>query len=325
MKATAKAPANIAFIKYWGKKDEVLRLPENGSLSMNLSHLWSKTTVEFSAKYKEDEIFINAEKEAGEESRVVKHLGRVRELAKLTYRAKVVSQNNFPLGTGLASSASGFSALTLAAAASAGLKLSEKELSILARQGSGSACRSIPDGFVEWLDGETSDSSYSLSLYPPNYWQISDVVALVSQTRKKISSTQGQRQAKTSPFKAARISAITEKIKTLKKALKMRNFPLFGQIVESEALELHAICLTSQPPLIYWEPPTLAIIKAVQQWREKGLESYFTIDAGPAVHLICQTQDEQAIVKKLKKIKGMSKIVVNRPAVGARIIDKHLF
>src|SRR3982074_336513 len=143
MKATALAPSNIAFIKYWGKKDEDLRLPENGSISMNLSNLLTTTTVEFDPNYKDDEIFINDDLDyLMARKRVIAHLDRIRSKAKIKDKAKVVSKNNFPSGTGLSSSASGFAALTVAAASAAGLKLSEKELSVLARLGSGSACRS---------------------------------------------------------------------------------------------------------------------------------------------------------------------------------------
>ena len=169
MKATAIAPSNIAFIKYWGVKDEILRLPKNGSISMNLSNLLTTTTVEFNSNLTEDEISINETKESKEQNRVEEHLDRIRKLANLSQKAKVVSQNNFPTATGLSSSASGFAALSLAGAKAAGLNLSEKDLSILARQGSGSACRSIPDGFTEWLDGDTSETSYAVSLFPPDY------------------------------------------------------------------------------------------------------------------------------------------------------------
>ncbi|MCL4365872.1 diphosphomevalonate decarboxylase, partial [Patescibacteria group bacterium] len=159
MKATAQAPSNIAFTKYWGKKDEVLRLPENGSISMCLSNLLTTTTVEFSPAYTEDEITINGGGvEENEAKRVIKHLDRVRKISGISEKAKMVSNNNFPSGTGLSSSASGFAALTLAASKAAGLDLPEKDLSILARQGAGSACRSIPSGFVEWLDGDTSET-----------------------------------------------------------------------------------------------------------------------------------------------------------------------
>src|SRR3989338_2246863 len=147
MKATAIGPSDIAFTKYWGRKDEVLRLPENGSISMVLSNLLTTTTVEFSPEYKKDQITINGGGlEEGEAYRVIKHLDRIRNMAKINYKAKVVSKNNFPIGTGLSSSASGFAALTIAASSAAGLNLSEKELSILSRQASGSSCRPIAGG-----------------------------------------------------------------------------------------------------------------------------------------------------------------------------------
>src|SRR3990167_3408608 len=136
MKITAIAPSNIAFTKYWGRKDEILRLPENGSIAMCLSNLLTTTTVEFSKDFTQDKVIINGGGvEQDEAQRVIKHLDRVRKLAQINERAKVVSNNNFPIGTGLSSSASGFAALTVAASAAAGLKLSKKELSILARQG----------------------------------------------------------------------------------------------------------------------------------------------------------------------------------------------
>ena len=191
MKSTAVAPSNIAFIKYWGKKDELLRLPENGSISMNLSNLLTTTTVEFSEQYSHDSLLINGVQELHEEKRAVQHLDRIRKLAGTSLKAKVVSVNNFPSSTGLSSSASGFAALTVAAADAAGLDLSEKEQSILARQGSGSACRSIPSGFTEWLDGNTSDDSYAVQVYPPDYWDIIDIVAIVNTGKKDISTSIG--------------------------------------------------------------------------------------------------------------------------------------
>jgi diphosphomevalonate decarboxylase len=225
MKATVIAPSNIAFIKYWGRKDEVLRLPENGSISMNLSNLTTTTTVEFQMSShlpggNSDEIIINGKKEENEGNRAIKHLNRIRDLAKIDYKAKVVTKNNFPTGTGLSSSASGFAALTIAASRAAGLKLSEKELSILARQGSGSACRSIPDGIVEWLDGNTSETSYGVSLYPENYWDIVDVIVIVSKNKKEVSTTEGQKLAVSSPFFPVRLAKIKEKINLIKKHMR---------------------------------------------------------------------------------------------------------
>jgi diphosphomevalonate decarboxylase len=325
MKASAVAPSNIAFIKYWGKKNEVLRLPENGSISMNLSNLLTTTTVEFSSIYKEDSITINGVQEANEGSRAIKHLDRIRQLAKINDKAKVVTTNNFPTGTGLSSSASGFAALTVAGAKAAGLNLSEKELSILARQGSGSACRSIPNGFVEWLDGDTSETSYSVSLYPPDYWDIVDVVAVVSKNKKEVSTTEGQKLVNSSPFFPVRLANIKNKIELMKKYLKEKNFSSFGELLESEALELHAIMLTLKPSLIYLLPGSLKIMHLVKKWRANGLEVYFTVNTGQDIHLIVQKKDVQNLVQKLSEVKEVSKTIINDPDKGTRVISDHLF
>ena len=325
MKATAIAPSNIAFIKYWGRKDEILRLPENGSLSMNLSGLQTTTTVEFAPEYKSDSIEINGVQESKEGNRAIRHLDRVRELAHISLFAKVVSKNNFPIGTGLSSSASGFAALTVAAASAAELKLSEKNLSILARQGSGSACRSIPDGFAEWMDGDTSDTSYSKSLYPANYWDLVDVVAVVSEGRKDVATSEGQKLIGSSPFFQLRKTLVNQRLELAKKLLAEKNFPEFGELIEYEALELHAIMLTSRPSLIYWTPGTLSLMKLTKKWRKEGIPVYFTINTGQDIHLICRKETVGMVKDKLSEVSGVKDIIVNFPARGTKLTDSHLF
>jgi len=325
MKTTAKSPSNIAFIKYWGKKSEVLRLPANGSISMNLSNLWTTTTVEFDRKRKKDEVSIDGLADKKEIYRVIVHLNRIRKLAKITDKAKVVSKNNFPSSVGLSSSASGFAALTVAATKASGLDLSEKELSILARQGSGSACRSIPDGFVEWLDGNTSNSSYAVSLFLSDYWEIVDIVAIVSGEKKEVSTSEGQKLVKSSPFYGLRQKRIKDKIKLLKKYLREKRFKNFGELTESEALEVHAIMLTSNPSLIYWTAGTLELMKLVKKWRAGGLQVYFTINTGQEMHLFCQKKDINRVVGKLKELTFVKDHIINFPAKGAEICNTHLF
>lgn len=320
MKTTAIAPSNIAFTKYWGKKDEVLRLPENGSISMCLSNLLTTTTVEFQKNLKEDQILIN-----GEDTRVSKYLDIIRQMAGIKTFAKVVSNNNFPTATGLSSSASGFAALSLAASKAAGLNLSEKELSILARQGSGSACRSIPSGFVEWLDGDTSETSYSVQIFPPNYWDITDVVAIVSQGKKDVPTTVGHQAAKSSPFMTARKSHMKQKNKLVKQLIKARDFKKFGELVESEALELHAIMITQTPPLIYWQPNTILMMKMVQKWRAEGLPVFFTINTGQDVHILVEQKNVEDLKKKLKTVEEVREVIVNTPSEGTRLSENHLF
>lgn len=325
MKKTAIAPSNIAFIKYWGKKDEVLRLPSNGSISMNLSNLQTTTTVEFNEQYIKDEVVIEGSTSEKDILKVINHLNLIRSKAGIKTFAKVISQNNFPSSTGLSSSASGFAALTVAAAAASGLNLSEKELSILARIGSGSACRSIPSGFVEWRDGNDSENSYSESIFPPGYWDIVDVVAVVSREKKEVSTTDGHRLASTSPFNDLRLSHMSQRIIDCKKILREKNFTQLGELMEREALEMHAIMLTSTPPLIYWLPTTVRLMKEVRSWRKEGLEAYFTINTGQDIHIICEGKNKEQIIGRLRGIQEVIKVIPNYPAVGARLVEKNLF
>lgn len=317
-KATAIAPANIAFIKYWGRVNEELRLPANSSISMNLSEAYSETTVEFNKKFKKDVVMFKGKRMLfSEANRVIKHLDRIRALAGLNLKAKVETRNSFPKGTGIASSASGFAALTLAASKAAGLTLNKKDLSILARLGSGSACRSIPDGIVEWKKGKTSKKSYAVSLFPASYWDLRDIIVVVGARSKKVGSTEGHAVAESSPFYKERIRGMEKKIKSIKKAIKNKNFKRFGEILEAEAINMHMVMMTSEPPLFYWLPKTLKVMQFVIKQREKGVKSYFTIDAGPNVHIICQAKNAQKIVRELKRMEGIKNILVCKPSNGA--------
>ncbi|NTV35603.1 MAG: diphosphomevalonate decarboxylase, partial [Anaerolineaceae bacterium] len=207
MKATAIAHPNIAFIKYWGNRDSELRLAINGSISMNLDGLFTKTEVVFSEKAKYDTLVLNHRKIEGPGlQRVSKLLDLVRTLAKRDLYAAVTSENNFPTGAGIASSASAFAALAVASSAALELDLDEVQLSRLARRGSGSACRSIPSGFVEWHAGETDEDSYAVSLAASNHWEIDDCIAIVAAGHKPTGSTEGHALAGTSPLQAARVA-----------------------------------------------------------------------------------------------------------------------
>lgn len=344
MKATAIAPANIALIKYWGKKDEELRLPLNSSISMNLSNCLTTTTVEFSPAYKKDTFFLSDNSKSDKEkNRVFKHLDRIRKLTKISLKAKVVTKNNFPSSSGIASSASGFAALTVAACAAAGLQLpelfynfsaralklsktiTEKELTILARIGSGSACRSIPDGFVEWSTGDTSENSYAYSLYPETYWDLRDIILIVSNTEKKIGSSKGMESVWSSPLMQERLKTEDVRLKKMKNALQGKDFSLLGETMEADCLSMHAVMQTQNPPLFYWTKETLEIIKVVYKKRESGLPVFFTIDAGPNVHLFCEGKLEKEVVNKFKSLKGVKSLIINKLAVGARLSEKELF
>lgn len=326
MKQTAKAPANIAFIKYWGKSDATLRLPLNDSLSMNMSGAYTITTVEFSDNFKKDEVMLlGGEFSDKEIHRVVEGLDRVRERAGVAHRARVVTKNTFPKGAGSAASASGFAALTLAGFASLGVHIEEKELTIFARMGSGSACRSIPDGFVVWEKGKDSETSYAYSLFPSTYWDIRDVLVIVDKRMKKVSTTEGMETITTSPFLSSRLAAVPVRMAAIKQAMSEKNFTRFGEIVEEDCLDTHHVMQTQRPPLHYWNEATERIMKAVKGWRNDGLPVYFTIDAGPNVHLLCEGKHEARLIEMIKTLTGIEEIIPNKPAEGANIITEHLF
>lgn len=322
LKAKAVAPANIAFIKYWGKVDEKLRLPANSSISMNLSNALTETEVFFSKDFTCDEFYLNNEKMLLEESeRVIKHIDLMRDRTSYKkYKVKVHTTNNFPKGAGIASSASGFAALTLAVSDALKMNLSEKELSIYARLGSGSACRSVPDGFVEWKKGSDSNSSYAHSLYDPEYWNLRDIIILAGEKSKKVSSTQGHAIAESSPFYLKRIEGMERKIKDLKIAFKHKDFNKMGTIIENEAINMHAVMMTSNPALIYWNQHTLKIIDFIYGLRQKGIDACFTIDAGPNIHLICESLNQKKIISNLKKELSSYSYIVNKPCRGAYLI-----
>ena len=326
MKATAKAPANIAFIKYWGKSDEEERIPLNDSFSMNLSSAHTITTVEFVPGMTEDNVSLLGGTFSDEETkRVVRGLDRIRVQIGSNMKAKVVTSNSFPKGTGSAASASGFAALTVAACAAIGASLSEKDLTILARLGSGSACRSIPDGFVYWEKGTDSGSSYAYSLYPETYWDLRDLLVIVDRSMKKISTTDGMEAVRTSPKLASRLEEVPRRIEAMKNAFAEKQFHRFGEILEEECLDMHAVMQSQVPPLRYWNETTRLLMDRVVHWRNEGIQVYFTIDAGPNVHLICEGHQEAAVLDKLRTIPGILEIISNTPAPGTVCISDHLF
>lgn len=325
-KTTAIAHPNIAFVKYWGNRDARLRLPLNDSLSMNLDQLTTTTTVEFSERTKEDRVTIDGKKASdAAHARVVAQIDRVRAMAKIETRARIESKNSFPTGAGVASSASGFAALALATTRAAGLELSERELSIFARQGSGSACRSIPPGFVEWIGGRTNDGSYAVSILPPEHWDLRDVIAVVSSEEKKVGSTEGHAAASTSLFLPERLNALPARLHRIRRALIAKDLAGMGEEIQVEAIELHLIAMTSRPPVFYWTPGMVRVVQCAQKWRADGLAVYFTFDAGPNVHLICESKDAPQVESLAKAVQGVQQVYVNAPGGGARLSEQHLF
>ena len=329
MKATAIANSNIALSKYWGKRNSQLILPYNGSISMTCDGMHTKTTVEFSEKYSSNTIIINDEELKKDEKDILGHVERIRRMACIKEHARIVSESNFPVAAGLASSASGFAALTLAATGAAGLSLSEKELTILSRQGSGSASRSVCEGFVEWHKGQKEDGtdSYAESIAGKGHWpEFRMLATIVQESKKKVSSRAGMKQTvDTSPLYKGWLDSVDADLQAIREGILKKDFTKVGSTAEHNALKMHATMMTTKPSIIYWIPATLEIMQSVMVWREDGLESYFTMDAGPNVKVMCLEKDEKELTKRLLGLEGVIKVMPCRPGDKAVLSEKHLF
>lgn len=326
LKATSKAHSNIALIKYWGKRDSVLNLPAVGSISITLREMFTVTTVTFDKERKNDRLVINdRETDQGERERVSNFLNLIRQKIKLSASAEVISHNNFPTGAGLASSASAFASLALAATAAAGISLDRIALSQLARRGSGSAPRSIFGGFVEMKKGERKDGSdaVAVQLADENYWNIRLLIAITTAEKKKMGSTEGMNlTAETSPYYPQWSASSPHDLKEMRQAILGKDFEKLGELSELNCLKMHAVMMTANPGLIYWNGATLDCVHAVREMRKSGIPVYFTIDAGPQVKAICLEQDVDIIQKQLQNLSGVKKIISTGLGPGASLLEE---
>jgi diphosphomevalonate decarboxylase len=232
----------------------------------------------------------------------------------------VISENNFPAGAGIASSAAAFGALALAASKAVGLQFNEAELSRLARRGSGSAARSIPGGFVEWKLGTGDSDSIAESIAPPEHWDLTDCIAIVSSRHKKTGSTEGHALAWTSPLQAARVDDAPRRLELCRRAILKCDFEALAHIIELDSDMMHAVMMTSHPPLMYWQAETVEVFHAVREWRANGLPAAYTVDAGPNVHVICPSQQAGVVEKRLKELPGVNDVLVAGVGGPARIV-----
>lgn len=300
----ARAYTNIALIKYWGKKDKELILPMNNSLSLTLDAFYTETSVSFSKSYTEDTFNLDGVLQDEKATAKISHfLDLARKKAGLPYFAHVESQNFVPTAAGLASSASGLAALAGACNEALQLGLSDKELSQLARRGSGSACRSIFGGFVEWEKGYSDNTSYA-QVVPSNHWEdeLAMIFILINDQQKDVSSRDGmERTVATSDFYDSWLDAVARDIQTAKQAIANKDFQALGEVTEANGLKMHATTLVANPPFTYWSPDSLKAMNKVRQIRQNGLACYFTMDAGPNVKVLCQKKDVASILTALQE------------------------
>ena len=321
-KAAALAHPNIALIKYWGNRDEELRLPLTGSLSMALGGLDTVTRVSFDPDLAADRFILSRMEQSGAAlNRVASFLNHVRQLAGLNRFAQVESSNNYPSSTGIASSAAAFAALALAATKAAGLELSEAGLSRLARLGSGSACRSVPGGFAEWLPGSGDVDSFAIQIAPPEHWDLVDLIVVVDRSEKAVGSSAGHKLAATSPLQALRVAGVPERLEQCRTAILTRDFERLAQVVELDSEWMHAVMRTSTPPLYYWTPATEVVIWNVRAWRSRGHMVCATVDAGPNVHVIALAEEAAWAEAQLRALPGVLEVLTAKPGGGAKLIE----
>ncbi len=321
MSKWVRAHTNIALIKYWGKEDETLIIPMNNSLSLTLDAFYTETKVTFDETLKADELYLDDSlQDVAELEKVKTVLDLVRKKAGIHMKAKVESYNHVPTAAGLASSASGLAALAGAASLAAGLDLSEKELSRLARRGSGSASRSIYAGFAEWQKGTDDETSYAVPVDDAD-WDIGMLFIVVNDKKKDVSSREGMRRTvETSPFYSGWLSSLDNDLKDMKQAILEQDIDKVGAVAERNALKMHATTLGALPPFTYWSPDSLRAMDTVRALRKQGYSVYFTMDAGPNVKLICRQSEMDEIKNLLIKTFDSDQIIGAKPGPGLQIL-----
>jgi len=318
----ARACANIALVKYWGKRDAQLNLPAAGSLSLTLDALVTTTQVTFDPGLTGDELVLDgAPGTPAELARTRAFLDLVRAAAQLRTHARVVSKNEFPTASGLASSASGYAALAVAAVAAAGHAMPARQLSILARRGSGSAARSVFGGFVRMhagipevsaTDRDDGTGAFAEPIASPLTARVRMVIAIVGGGAPK---THGSRDAMdhtaaTSPLYRAWLELVPRDLVAAEAALATGDLEQLGVITEGNALAMHASAIAARPAVIYWQPATLAALAEVRALRAAGHAAWATMDAGPHVKVLTTVEHAPVVAAALRSVPGVTEVSI---------------
>jgi diphosphomevalonate decarboxylase len=320
MQASAIAHPNVALIKYWGKRNAAANLPATGSLSLTLSGLETRTRIEFSADFSTDCLRVNGSEDARAAQRVSTCLDQLRAMAGTSACASVESENNFPTGAGLASSASGYAALITAAAAALGIEGSETELANIARQGSGSAPRSLYEGIV--LLTNQGEGIACRSVCTPEEWPLQVIVAVTSRQAKPVGSTEGmERSRETSPYYSAWVDSHAADLTAALDCVAGHDFEQLAELSEYSCLKMHALAMSSQPAMVYWNAATVAAMQVVSALRAQGTPVFFTIDAGPQLKAVCLPEAAEAVKDALATVPGVLELIDCGLGHGARVVE----
>jgi len=318
MRATAIAQPNIALIKYWGKRDTEQNLPAVGSISVTLRDLFTTMQVELDDNFSCDELIVNGAVDEAMLPRLSACLDLV--VGSRRRRASIVSQSNFPIAAGLASSASAFAAATIAAAAAAGKSFSVAELASLAGRASGSAARSLHGGFVELKN--SGDDILVTTLCESDAWPLTVVVAITEFGPKAVGSTAAMEVSrKTSPFYARWVEQQEHDLDMARDAILRRDIEQLAAIAEHNCLKMHSIMWTARPPTVYWNSATMRCLHTVRKLQGRGLGVFFTMDAGPQVKAICLPEHAEEVREAMAATEGVTDVMVSGLGDAARLVD----
>ena len=321
-RAVARAGANFALVKYWGKADERLNVPAVGSISITLDALFTETVVELIPELRSDELLLDGKRRDEDLAKISACVDLLRRKAGTDARVRVTSRNNFPTAAGLASSASGFAALVRAAEEALGLRLSPRERSIVARQGSGSAARSIFGGFVEMHAGSSPDGSDSFAepLLESKEWPLEIVIAVTAKAEKAVGSRTGMAlSASSSPYYAAWVAGQPPDLAAARAAIQARDIAALAHVAEHNCLKMHAAALAALPPLVYWNGATVECLHAVRRLRAAGVPVFFTIDAGPQLKAVCAPGARPEVERTLRAVPGVLELLTSALGPGAEL------
>ncbi len=320
--ATAVAQPNIALVKYWGKRpDDPHNEPAVGSLSITLGDLATRTRVTFDPALERDACVLNGEQDGPGSARMVAALEALRREAGVALHAHVESENDFPTGAGLASSASGFAALVTAVDAALGTGWSPGRRSALARRLSGSAARSIFGGFVLLERTTEGRESEAVPLLDAGAWPLEVVVAVVSEGPKTTGSTEGmERSRRTSAYYPAWVGSSDADLAEGRAAVLARDFEALAAVAESSCMKMHAVIMTARPPLVYWRGATVECLHRVRELRAAGTPVFFTIDAGAQLKAVCLPGHAEGVAAALAEIPGVGRTLVSGLGAGARTV-----
>jgi diphosphomevalonate decarboxylase len=322
--ATALAHPNFALSKYWGKHSGEGNFPAVPSLSVTVAGLATRTSVRFDESRSDDRVVIDGQETRGKaRARVIELLERVRRAAGDRRHAEVVSHNDFPTASGLASSASGFAALALAATRAIGLDWDVAWVSDLARRSSASAARSVFGGFVELPgvapEASTPDHLSAHPIAPAQHLPLVILIAVATEAPKAVSSSEGMRETlERSPYAEAWLNEAPRLHARLRDALLARDFAGMGKLAEASALAMHAAAIAAG--VMYWESATVDALRAVWSLRDGGIEAYATIDAGPHVKVLARPPDAPRVRSALEATAGISRVVEGRVGEGTRLV-----